>query len=143
MTKKFSKTLARIIAGFTLILLPMMPVAAHAGTISQNIENSVGCGTTGNFATSGTTACGSTQSANSSVNQLLTDAVNIFSVVVGVVAVIMIIVGGFKYITSGGDSSKVSSAQSTILYAIIGLVVVVLSQVIVHFVLSRVATINT
>jgi uncharacterized membrane protein YuzA (DUF378 family) len=66
--------------------------------------------------------------------------VNIFSLIVGIVAVIMIIVGGLKYITSGGDSNNVSSAKSTIIYAIIGLVVVALAQFIVQFVLNKVTS---
>lgn len=74
------------------------------------------------------------------VNNILSTVINIFSLVVGVVAVIMIIVGGLKYITSGGDSGNVSGAKNTILYAIIGLVIVALAQIIVRFVLNRVAT---
>jgi hypothetical protein len=50
----------------------------------------------------------------------------------------MIIIGGFQYITSSGDSGKVGTAKNTILYAIIGLVIVALAQFIVRFVLSRV-----
>jgi hypothetical protein len=49
----------------------------------------------------------------------------------------MIIWGGFKYITSGGDSNNVSGAKNTIIYAIIGLVIVALAQLIVHFVISQ------
>jgi len=49
----------------------------------------------------------------------------------------MIIIGGFKYVTSGGDSTKISSAKSTIFYALIGLVVVALAQVIVRLVLTK------
>lgn len=71
------------------------------------------------------------------VNNLLRQIVNIISAIVGVIAVIMIVVGGFKYITSGGDSNKVSSAKNTIIYAIIGLIIVALAQVIVRFVLSQ------
>lgn len=71
------------------------------------------------------------------LNQMVATIVNLFSVVVGVVAVIMIIVGGFRYITSGGDSGNVSTAKNTILYAIVGLVIVALSQFIVKFVLSK------
>ncbi len=78
--------------------------------------------------------------AEGNVNSLIADVINIFSLVVGVVSVIMIIIGGFRYITSGGDSSNVSNAKNTILYAIIGLVIVALAQFIVRFVLSRVTT---
>jgi cytochrome bd-type quinol oxidase subunit 2 len=71
------------------------------------------------------------------LNSLLTKVINIFSAIVGVIAVIMIIVGGLRYITSGGDSNKVSAAKNTIIYAIIGLVIVALAQLIVRFVLNQ------
>jgi len=58
--------------------------------------------------------------------------------VVGIVSVIMIIYGGFKYISSGGDSGNVQSAKNTIIYAVIGLVVVAMAQFIVQFVLNKV-----
>lgn len=52
----------------------------------------------------------------------------------GGIAVIVIIIGGFMYVTSSGDSSKVSAAKNTILYAVIGLVVAMLSVAIIAFV---------
>jgi hypothetical protein len=48
----------------------------------------------------------------------------------------MLILGGIKYLTSGGDSKKVTDAKNTVLYAIIGLVVCFLSFAIVNFVIS-------
>jgi hypothetical protein len=74
--------------------------------------------------------------ASERLSFFITQAINIFSVIVGVIAVVMIIIGGVKYITSGGDAGNVTGAKNTILYAIIGLVVVALSQVIVQFVLG-------
>jgi hypothetical protein len=50
----------------------------------------------------------------------------------------MIMVSGFRYITSGGDAQKISSAKNTLVGAIIGLVVIVLARVIITFVLSKV-----
>jgi len=70
------------------------------------------------------------------VDSLVTKAINILLYVVGAVSVIMIIVGGFKYVTSGGDSAGVTSAKNTILYAVIGLIVAVLAWAIVNFVLN-------
>jgi len=64
--------------------------------------------------------------------------INIFSMIVGIVAVIMIMVAGFKYVTSGGDSSNITSAKHTLIYAIIGIVVVALAQTIVQFVVKKV-----
>ena len=56
--------------------------------------------------------------------------------IVGVIAVIMLIVGGIKYVVSGGDAKKVTDAKNTILYAIIGLVICVLAFAIVNFVIT-------
>jgi len=64
--------------------------------------------------------------------------INVLSILVGVAAVIMIIIGGFKYITSSGDSAGINSAKNTILFAIIGLVIVAMAQIIVRFVIERV-----
>ena len=80
--------------------------------------------------------------ADSSITKLVTIIINIFSWVVGVVSVLMIIYGGFQYITSGGGEG-VGKAKSIIMYAIIGLVVVAFAQVIVHFVLGSItSTVN-
>ncbi len=73
------------------------------------------------------------------VNSILKTIINILSMVVGVIAVIMVIIGGLKYITSGGDSTSTNNAKNTILYALIGLAIVALSQVIVRFVLNEVS----
>ena len=140
MKKTFRKKLATIIASVALAIVPLsVSVVAHASPQST-LQNGVSCGTQFEFNPSTTTSCGATSDTSNNIQNLLTDAINIFSVVVGLVAVVMIIVGGLKYITSGGESSKVSGAQSTILYAIVGLVIVVLAQVIVHFVLNRATT---
>ena len=56
--------------------------------------------------------------------------------VIGIIAVIMIIIGGVNYTMSQGDSTKVQKAKNTILYGIIGLVVVLLAFAIVNFVLG-------
>jgi uncharacterized protein YacL len=62
--------------------------------------------------------------------------VNILVWAIGVIAVAFIIVGGIKYATSGGDEKKVASAKNTILYAVIGLVVALLANVIIRLVLN-------
>ncbi|MGC1176501.1 MAG: pilin [Candidatus Saccharimonadales bacterium] len=68
--------------------------------------------------------------------KVVSAAVVILSIIVGMAAVIMVIVSGMKYITSGGDSAKVSSAKTTLAYALIGLAVAALAQFLVHFVLN-------
>ena len=76
--------------------------------------------------------------AEGEVSKTIGTAIDIFSIFVGVAAVIMIIIGGFKYIISSGDSNSVNSAKNTILYAVIGLVIVAMAQIIVRFVIDRV-----
>ena len=82
------------------------------------------------------------ENGNESFSFLIKKIINIFSIVVGAVSVIMIIIGGFRYIISGGDSSGVTGAKNTILYAIVGLVIVLFAQVIIRFVLTNVAPSN-
>lgn len=58
--------------------------------------------------------------------------------IAGMVAVIIIIIGGLRYITSNGDPSGIQSAKNTILYAVVGLVVIIAASGITGFVLSNV-----
>lgn len=76
--------------------------------------------------------------AGGAVGRLVASIVNILSLLVGIAAVIMIIVSGFKYVTAAGDSNAIASAKSTLIYALVGLVIAALAQVIVRFVLSSV-----
>lgn len=68
---------------------------------------------------------------------IFTTAVNLMLFIIGAVAVIMIIYGGFRYIISGGNSSNVTTAKNTILYAIIGVVVAILAYAIINFVVTN------
>jgi len=70
-------------------------------------------------------------------NGLISTVANIVAWATGVTAVFMIIFSGFRFITAGGDSAKISSARNTILYSTIGLVVVVLARIIVSFVINN------
>jgi hypothetical protein len=88
-------------------------------------------------AASGGSGC-STPKDSPTVNSVINTVINILSVFVGIVAVIMIIFAGFKYVTSGGDSSKISSAKNALIYAVVGLVVAALAQVIVRYVVNQV-----
>jgi hypothetical protein len=71
------------------------------------------------------------------VENAIKTVVNILSIIVGVVAVIVVIYSGLKYITSGGDSGKIGNAKNTLIYALVGLIVAALAQVLVHFVLFQ------
>lgn len=58
---------------------------------------------------------------------------------VGIVSIIMIMVGGFRYITSGGDTSAIKGAKETIIYALVGLIVAGFAGAILNFVLDRIS----
>ena len=68
---------------------------------------------------------------------LLKNVINILLFVAGAISVIVIIVGGIKYVTSAGDSAGVNNAKNTILYAVIGLAIAVMAFAIVNFVIGR------
>lgn len=84
----------------------------------------------------GDTPCDSS-TGGGSINKIIASTINILSIIAGVAGVIMLILGAMRYITSGGDSNAVGAAKKTIMYALIGLVVAALSQVIVRFVLLK------
>lgn len=103
-----------------------LPTLAHAdpkSVVCQTLDSGSGC---------------TAQSSNGvDLNKVVAAVINILSVLVGIAAVIMIMVSGFRYVTSGGDSSKIASAKSTLIYAVIGLVIVAMAQIIVKYVLDR------
>ncbi len=68
------------------------------------------------------------------VSGLVTKGLNYLMYAVAVISVVMIIFGGIRYATSGGNAEKVKSAKNTILYAVVGLAVALLALVIVKFV---------
>lgn len=69
---------------------------------------------------------------------VFTSVVNVLLFVIGAVAVIMIIIGGIRYVTSNGDQTHVKAAKDTIMYSIIGLVVAILAYAIVQFIVSNI-----
>lgn len=73
---------------------------------------------------------------SSDLNSIVKMIINAVIFIIGIIAVIMVILGGVTYATSQGDSGKVKKGKDTILYGIIGLVVALLAFAIVNFVLS-------
>ena len=72
------------------------------------------------------------------LNSVVQTIVNTIIFAVGIIAVIMVIMGGIQYSTSQGDPGKVKKAKDTILYGIIGLAVAILAFAIVNFVLTSI-----
>ncbi|MEI6237335.1 MAG: hypothetical protein WCP03_01910 [Candidatus Saccharibacteria bacterium] len=108
--------------------VPTTPPAGVGGSANPNYDSVCkGIEATG----------GDCNSGEDEINKLVAAIINVFSWVVGVVAVLMVIYGGFEFVTSGGDSAKSAKGRNTIFYALIGLVIVALAQVLVKFVLNK------
>ena len=129
--------LKRIVLSLAAVVALSAPAFVPAAAYAQEtpIKDGVNCGA--DLKLTSEAGCEVDESGVTSLNSLITKIINIFSIIVGVIAVVMIIVGGLKYITSGGESSNVSGAKNTIIYAIIGLIVVALAQFVVRFVLTN------
>ena len=127
----------------TIVLSLMMAVsfvsvsAPVMVSAQSTIADQVCSGVLNTSGVEATDASSCEEDGDNSFSTIITKVINIFSILIGSVSVIMIIIGGFRYIISGGDQNNVTAAKNTIMYAIIGLVVVLFSQVIVRFVLSN------
>ncbi len=85
-------------------------------------------------ANSTTTVCDA--AGKDDAGNLIENVIGILLWAIGVISVIMIVVGGIRYALSAGNSSSITAAKDTVLYAVIGLVVALLSYAIVKFVVG-------
>lgn len=144
-----------ILASFVALLgLAVVPMASSVSAINVFDEgacpstggaggagSSVGGGGTGSTGGTDTGSSGSSGSIcgaaqDDSAEDIIKNVINTLLFVLGMIAVIMIVIGGIRYSTSGGDSTQIQAAKNTILYAVVGLVVAILSFAIVNFVLG-------
>lgn len=133
--------LKKILASLTLAVVALLPVAtmsAPAYAAPDGITQNLCAGANLDLSSDCNSGGITNEQAQQRINDILHTIINLFSMVVGVISVIMIIYGGFKYITSGGDSGNVGNARNTIVYALVGLVIVALAQFMVRFVLTKV-----
>jgi hypothetical protein len=138
MIKKIKLALLSLSSLFAVVM-PLVATASVSAKVTQAEINGATCsGTSGEL--SGNHTIENCNVGESDFNKYTKLIVNLLSVVVGFVAVVMLIVGGFRYITSGGNSENVTKAKNTIIYALIGLVIVGVAQIVVQFVLHKTDT---
>jgi hypothetical protein len=128
MIKKLLSSLA------LLVLTTAMPATALAAT---NPYQSVNCA--GQAA--GSAICqgkGNTEDPISGPNGALKNVVNIVAFIAGLAAVVFIVIAGIRYITSQGDPQEVSKAKQSIIYAAVGLVIIVAAHQIISFVIGKI-----
>lgn len=127
-----------VLLAFFSLLAPAVLLPATAGAVNVFQACNTYDGSNGGASAQGSSVCNSKKSSGTNpVITILKDVLEIISLIVGFAAVAMLIVGGFKFVTSGGDPSGIKSARETVLYALIGVVVVAFSQVVVAFVLNK------
>lgn len=68
----------------------------------------------------------------------LTKALSAFFLIAGAISVLMIVVGGMMFVTSGGNPQNTQKARETIIYAVVGLLVSIMAETIVGFVLGAI-----
>jgi len=122
------------------IILPLMLLFVLGGQALVPAGAFAACGTAGGSSTGQVERSVGSQTGNndcngSGVTTVIKAAVNVLSIIIGAAAIIMILVSGLRYITSGGDSNKVSAAKTTLIYALVGIAIAALAQALVHFVL--------
>jgi hypothetical protein len=121
------KIITAIITVFTMVMMPLTPVAAV--NVFQDCTGAAAD-------TSICKAAGKDKlfGAGGIWNRIL----NVFTTIIGAVAVLMIIVGALRYVTSNGEPAQLTGAKNTIMYAAIGLVLAAMSNAIVNFVLTNI-----
>jgi hypothetical protein len=88
---------------------------------------------------SASAACSGNGNDNiSGKNGIILRATELVSIIAGIAAIIVIMIAGIMFVTAGGDSNRISTAKNTIIYSVVGLVVIVLARTIVIFVVTRV-----
>lgn len=119
MLRKFFSPATSVLA---LWLIGLQSVArAACGEITGGVDAGLECGNKG----------------GPTVVKSISIVTNTLLFAVGVIAVIMLIIGGIKYITSSGDPKGTQSAKDTIMFAVVGVVVALLAYAIVNFVLGQ------
>ena len=119
----------------SLLIIPIMALGVSAALQINNV-NVV-------RATDMTLSSGVSSSQGDDVPQDLAgdvfkNVVNILLFIIGAVSVIMLIYGGIRYTTSGGNANSVTAAKNTIMYSIVGLVIAILAFAVVQFVVNQV-----
>jgi hypothetical protein len=137
---KITKKILSLTAIFALMLglVALVPSTSNANALQDGACDGVQTVLGGEgLVSGGAGACAAEGESDSQLANTINGLINLFSIIVGAVSVVMIIYGGFKYMTSGGSDDGTKAAKNTILYALVGLVIVLLAQTIVKFVFGK------
>ena len=126
----FAKFMAVVVVASFAVAGLALPVNATSSSSTSAGELSLGGG-------AGAAKTSDQQDSLFGGDGIFTKIVQVLLFLIGAISVIMLIYGGIQYTLSAGDSGKVTNAKNTILYAIVGIVVAILSFAIVNFVIGN------
>ena len=124
-----------------LLIVPALAlgVTATANVVSTPVANAAECSSDASGGLGGGAGCAQGKDQQSDLfgeSGIFKTITNVLLFIIGAISVIMLIIGGIRYVVSGGDSGAVTSAKNTILYAIVGIVVAILAYALVNFVIT-------
>ncbi len=109
---------------YTKLVSAGAALGALGTTAAANAQLDAGIGATEGAAGSNAT----------DINTVIQNVINVLLFIIGAASVIMLIIGGIRYVVSGGEQGAVTNAKNTILYAIVGIIVAILAYAAVQFV---------
>lgn len=130
-------TLKKVVA--SLLVVPVLALGITTGVHAQS-TGTTDCSAVTTGGISHGADCAKPTNAPSQLfgpTSIFVTITNIMLFIIGAIAVVMLIVGGIRYVVSAGDQNAVTSAKNTILYAIIGIVVAFLAYAAVSFVSNQ------
>lgn len=130
----------RVLTSLLILSSLLFPAFAFAGQAAAVDIFEKTCNANG--AGSGSAACKSVKVQQDNNNQnpiirIIKGAINILSFLIGIAAIITLVVSGIRLMTAGGDASAVASARSGVVYALVGIAVAALAQVLVLYVIGK------
>jgi hypothetical protein len=123
----------KILLATLAVCLCLVP-AGQALAAEKNVFDQVPC----DAATGTSAACNAGGDPITGSGGAIAKVTTLIAYIAGIAAIITIIVGGVMYVLSQGDSGKIKAARDTVLYAVIGLVVIILARTIIIFVIGKV-----
>ncbi len=126
----------KYLAGILAIVLSVLVFTALTPVYAENLTQQA-CQATG--AEGSSSACvNQTDDPITGPKGIIGRAIDLISILVGVASVIVIMVAGFNFITSQGEPAALSKAKNSLIFAVIGIVIVVMAQIIAGFVVKQV-----
>lgn len=147
---KYLKSLVVISRSFStasvLVLFALGLIFMGSGVNALNTPTPVGANNTTSGSRSqqcvgiqeitGSSCSSQSATATSSTSSFIKNFLTILSWIFGIIVLIMVIISALLFITSGGDANKVKQAKGTLTYALVGVVLVAIAQIIAHWVIN-------